>query len=57
MNKLRGIGGKDAAQQCRRCLKFIFTDQVAKNFSWCGAKNNLKIKDYLIIKILFRKSI
>ena len=41
---LAKIGGTDAKDVARNIVKFVFTKELGKKFSWCGMRGNIAIK-------------
>ena len=49
---LRSIGATTHDKYVRLCLKAIFTDKAACDFSWHGMHGNIPVKSFTVINIL-----
>lgn len=52
---IKNIGGRNAKDHCCRALQRLFTNQVAMQCSWKGLRNNFKVKDLQVIRLLVGK--
>ena len=43
--RLSKIGGENARNLARNIMKYVFTNQVGRKFTWYGLKGNVRVKD------------